>query len=231
MSCFKVSGATHAGMVRAKNEDNFTVCGENIILGVVCDGIGGQKNGDKASALCCEQISSRFNALKSKEKLSAEKMLLKLYEWVKLANKSIYSLNKSSGEHLFMGTTVCAAIFAPEYAVCVSAGDSRMYTLENGSLAVVTSDHTVIRDGVPRLYSAIGIMEEPKLGTFLLPAEPGRRYLIVSDGIYNSLNHGTVTEIFSGAENAGVMVNRLISAANNAGGVDNLTAIAAFAEQ
>ena len=125
-----------------------------------------------------------------------------------------------------MGCTVCAAVFSDDFIVAANAGDSRLYILENGRLRRLTKDHTVRHNSMNCLYLAVGITKTMSPEMFRFPSPEEGRYLLMSDGVYNSLAEEKIAEIFSAAATANEAVRDIISQANANGGVDNLTVIA-----
>ena len=73
----------------------------------------------------------------------------------------------------------------------------------------------------------MGITPKIKSDLQILPAD-AERYILMSDGIYNSLDEERIAWLLENASSPGSAVETIISHANQNGGVDNLTVIAAF---
>lgn len=228
MQHYEVAGATDIGQIRKKNEDSFSVISGIVSLAVVADGIGGHVHGDVASQLCCEGLADAFKAYRKRDSLSEKKAQKFLSDSVKTVNESIFERNVKEQNPLPMGCTVCAAVFAPEFVAVASAGDSRLYMLEDGRLRQLTEDHTVKHNGMNCLFLAVGITKTMAPQVLAFPAPEKSRFLLMSDGVYNSLDEKSIAAILSNAETARDAANEIILQANANGGVDNLTVIAAI---
>jgi protein phosphatase len=60
--------------------------------------------------------------------------------------------------------------------------------------------------------------------------QPGDRLLLCSDGLTKMVSDERLTEILGGVDEPEVICKQLVSAANAAGGQDNITAIVIFVE-
>lgn len=226
MPHFEIAGATDTGKMRKKNEDCFSFYSDIAAFAVVADGIGGHVHGDVASRLCCDSLTAAFKSWSKREQSSDSKSEKLLCGSIRKVNEYIYDRNVREQHSLPMGCTVCAAVFSDDFVVAANAGDSRLYILENGRLRRLTKDHSVKHNGMNCLYLAVGITKTMAPEMFHFPSPEEGRYLLMSDGIYNSLAEDKIAEIFSAAATANEAVQNIIFQANANGGVDNLTVIA-----
>jgi serine/threonine protein phosphatase PrpC len=139
-----------------------------------------------------------------------------------------------------MATTLTFAVLIPDATVLIGhVGDSRAYIGDGTDIIQVTNDHTVAMDKVgtgelsladaehdPRwhvLSNWIG-WEPHRLETWELRVEPGDRLLLCSDGLSNMIDDDSIVELlFSGMPQA--VSRKLIDAANDAGGSDNISVV------
>ncbi|MBR4162482.1 MAG: serine/threonine-protein phosphatase [Solobacterium sp.] len=245
------AAATHPGKIRSGNEDNFRINDEwkkdlqlqefslhgyhpaESFLAVVCDGMGGEANGEIASLHSVEQ----FQRHSIKELPSA------IIEDLNHANDVICEMIVAN-KGIRSGSTVCS-LYADEGCIyCMSLGDSRIYHFHNGILTRLTKD----QNRAQALLEAGLISEEqakhfPKgkvlmqyIGIFpeeseLLPQIIGPQkmieddiYLLCSDGLTDMVSDEEIQDILQN-QSPEKMTDALISLANLHGGKDNITAI------
>ena len=127
----KFMGATDTGKVRQQNQDAF-ICrrvGENTGYAIVCDGMGGEKAGEVASATEC-QLSDKFFHCDVKEEMSESAAKAVIFSAISAANAKVYSMAKENPDYHGMGTTLVLAVVVGENMHIVNIGDSRIYMAE-----------------------------------------------------------------------------------------------------
>jgi PPM family protein phosphatase len=227
-------GATHAGKVRANNEDALLVGeGRDETLFVVADGIGGFEAGEVASRIAVDVLKELAPGASFEAAISE-------------ANRRILAAGRGDERLSGMGTTVVAVRFGgtrdEPVAQVAHVGDSRAYLLRGGSLRPVTEDHSLVAELVrsgdltrdqaaehPQknlITRALGADEEVEVDTAVLPVEAGDRFLLCSDGLSDMIPETRVGEILAEAPGDPEKPARsLVSAALDAGGADNVTVI------
>jgi PPM family protein phosphatase len=227
-------GATHAGKVRANNEDALLVGeGRDETLFVVADGIGGFEAGEVASRIAVDVLKELEPGASFEAAISE-------------ANRRILAAGRGDERLSGMGTTVVAVRFGgtrdEPVAQVAHVGDSRAYLLRGGSLRPVTEDHSLVAELVrsgdltrdqaaehPQknlITRALGADEEVEVDTSVLPVEAGDRFLLCSDGLSDMIPETRVGEILAEAPGDPEKPARsLVSAALDAGGADNVTVI------
>jgi PPM family protein phosphatase len=219
--------ATDKGQVREGNEDAYLV---EPPLYAVADGMGGHRGGEVASQLALETIADLFR-----------KGDIPLAEQVRRANRAVFDRSGADRAVAGMGTTLTAALVQGELAHLIHVGDSRAYLLRAGTLRQLTEDHTLVN----RMVKAGEITEEEaevhphrnvitrSLGTEAdidvdeqdIGLLAGDRLLLCSDGLTGMLNEEQVQAILESTSPAQEAADRLVRAANRAGGVDNITVV------
>ena len=128
-----IGGKTDVGRKRSNNQDCFLIkeLENNLVLMVVCDGMGGAAGGSEASNLAAQvfakQVEENINPKNTSEFLSV------LEKAIDAANKSVSDKANSSKDLNGMGTTLVCAIFDGDSYYCLWVGDSRIYA-QNGFL-------------------------------------------------------------------------------------------------
>jgi PPM family protein phosphatase len=242
-------GRTDVGRRRKLNEDNFLVDPEPNLY-AVCDGMGGHNAGEVASKMAIETLAA-FIEKSHKEKeitwpygldvnLSFEGNRLKTA--IKLANKKVYRAADQREEYTGMGTTAVAALVSGNTLTVGSAGDSRCYLLRAGVLTQLTRDDSWVsaalgegilnEDEIDRhplrnvITKAVGAKDTIELDVVEQKLVSGDVVLICSDGLHAMLHDDqilkTITPFPESLEDASA---RLIDAANEAGGKDNVSVV------
>jgi PPM family protein phosphatase len=242
-------GQTDVGRRRKLNEDNFLVDPEPNLY-AVCDGMGGHNAGEVASKMAIETLHA-FIERSHKEKeitwpygldvnLSYDGNRLKTA--IKLANKRVYRAADGREDYTGMGTTAVAALVSGNVLTVGSAGDSRCYLLRGHTLTQLTRDDSWVSaalgegilnsDEIDRhplrnvITKAVGAKETIDLDVIEHKLESSDVALICSDGLHAMLSDeqilAAVTPFPPSLKEA---AGKLIDAANEAGGKDNVSVV------
>jgi serine/threonine protein phosphatase PrpC len=141
---------TDVGMVREHNEDS-ACADEGGMFFVVADGMGGHAAGEVASAMAVEEMKRALEAAREQVGVFAEnptddgrKSLVALLETsVQKAHQAVFERGGRESDKKGMGTTLDVLLIADGEAFVAHVGDSRTYLIRSGSVAQVTTDHTV----------------------------------------------------------------------------------------
>lgn len=221
------------GKVRETNEDSF-VCQPPLF--VVADGMGGHVAGEVASRMAAETVSARFAAAAAGEEPTAL-----LSEAITAANEKVYRLAQEDSERAGMGTTLTAAFVAGAVLYWGHVGDSRLYLLRGGELSQVSEDHSLVSELVRKgsitaeealthphrniLTRAVGTGDRVKVDTGSFELAAGDKILLCTDGLTNMVADGDIAAALSRDDDGAALLAHLVARANDAGGLDNITAI------
>ena len=234
-------GRTDTGMVRDHNEDSFCSL-RNRRLFVVADGMGGHKAGEVASRLAIESLIEFLSEEKIREirgnDYEIHQSLLAAFNH---ANQTVMAKAAANETMQGMGCTMVACLLDENRLHTCHVGDVRCYLSEKGSLQQITTDHTALayinktdannkETQVQRhvVTRAIGFYshEGPEYHKNIL--RPGSRVLLCSDGLWNMVDHTRIEQILLNAPSPEKASETLVTAANEQGGRDNITALVIF---
>ena len=137
----EVAHLTDVGNVRQYNEDSVAVDLARGIL-ALADGMGGHRAGEVASRMATEMLLTRLRAAADALRTNTRQHgpLLALTQSINQANKSIYEAGRVDPRYKGMGTTMAVAMFHDNRIVLGHVGDSRIYRVRDGKLALLTRD-------------------------------------------------------------------------------------------
>ena len=172
-----VYGISDTGLVREINEDRFVVTQNQNgdILAAVCDGIGGGKAGEVASAETIQFLERAF--LKAKKWISSEELEGWIYTQLRSANDEVFTKACMNEKYNGMGTTLVGGVFTSTASRIMNVGDSRCYGIIKGNFSQLTTDHSYINE----LLSSGTITKEEAI------RHPMRNYLTNAIGIFNRI--------------------------------------------
>ncbi len=236
----RIIGETHVGLRRPNNQDSFSVNDIGYAaVGIVCDGMGGANGGDIASSMAVDIITSAV-LRDLKEGYGETSVAAVLASAVSVANTLVHERAQEETELHGMGSTVIAAVVKEDLLVLAHAGDSRVYIYRDGELHQVTTDHTMAQELVNIgeitaemaethntrhvLTRSLGTTKELRLDTVSHTLMPGDIVLLCSDGLYNFVDSGTMTELVVKCHNEQT-TTPLVEKALEGGGGDNVTVV------
>ncbi len=237
---YTAAAATDRGRKRPSNEDAFGYSVEHGVY-VVCDGMGGAAAGEIASSLAIDEMMRLLT-----RRAGADPLIADAEQALTAANQSIFTRAERSQKLSGMGTTLVALLVEERHAWILNVGDSRGYRLRNSRLEQITIDHSLVEEQIRMgrmtrdeaqlsplrnvITRALGTQNHVPPDVFELEVEPGDTYLLCSDGLTRELSDPLIESLLSVGAPLEEMCARLVSAANQAGGHDNITCLLVRAE-
>ena len=229
---------TDVGQVRSQNQD-YVYASEQPIgnlpnLFVLADGMGGHNAGDFASRCAVSVIEASV-----KKDMSFNPIKIMRHA-IEEANEKIHELAKADAGKAGMGTTLVAVTVVGYYAYVANVGDSRLYVIGNG-IRQITHDHSLVEEMVRMgklteeegrnhpdkniITRAIGARDTIEIDFFHEELKSGDLILMCSDGLTNMLEDEEIGRILKTPGTIEERAERLIDAANQNGGRDNIAVI------
>ena len=240
------------GRVRSHNEDTYLLR-EDLGLFLVADGMGGHQAGDVASAMVRLSMGDFFEVTQNGEwdaffSLPEDAHLpragQRLAAAIRKANQDVHEAAADHLEHHGMGSTV-VALHIPrdgEDLFIAHVGDSRCYRIRDKALELLTRDHSLVNEALaldpslspedlsrlpPNIITrALGVDEDVMVDIARTDMKDGDTYLLCSDGLSGLISSAEIVEALSLVDDASEVCDLLVALANEAGGEDNITALA-----
>lgn len=213
-------------------------------LFMVADGMGGAVAGELASEMAADLIYRHLaTAWAADPDSSAERFAFRMREAVVLANARIYAYAREHPEVRGMGTTVTAAGVYGEDLYLTQIGDSRAYLVRNGTAIQLTKDQSLMQRLVDAgeltqeeaeqserrniILQALGPDPEVKVDLTHQSLRRDDTLIICSDGLSGLVRREEFGEQVMEHADLPSLCSALIDLANERGGPDNITVVAA----
>lgn len=250
-----IAAQSDIGRRKKTNEDSFGFFRENTpdmriaeegALLVVADGLGGHMGGEIASKLA---VSIVRDVIKEPPPLLSEEAedngyLALLQKHVTQANASVFQANQDNlTQGKPMGTTLIAVLVTPRKVFIGNVGDSRCYHIREGEIIGRTEDHSWVDEQVRLglmskveaemdarkniVTRSVGTRPDVTVDTYVWHIVPGDWLLLCTDGLVNMVKDNEIVEEFRKNTAAAEIAARLVNLANENGGKDNITVLAA----
>lgn len=238
---WKAAAQSDVGMRRQNNEDSMFVDSDAGIF-VVADGMGGHAAGEVASNIAVQTLAGQLGGLA--QGASDETVRAAMRDAIVEAGRIIYTQSHQMPDQAGMGTTVTALFLTLDGRYVVGhIGDSRAYLYRDGQLERLTRDHSLVQEQLDQglltsdrarghplnhiLTRALGTVKHVSPDVYSGAYAPGDVYLLASDGLTDMLAEADIQKVLSQATALEPGLVTLIENANAAGGLDNITAVAA----
>lgn len=242
----QTSSISDIGLVRMSNQDAIG-CYPELGLFVLADGMGGHGGGERASVATVEAVREHLEGTRGPQAKpdgpAPEVDASTVEAAIGFANQRIMDEQRDAPRDKTQrvpGSTVVVLMIdiARRSALWGHVGDSRLYRLRAGGLALLTADHTVF--GVPYrdesfvpvelphtnvLMQALGQGSELEVAAKSASVEPGDLFLLCSDGISGMIDAGAIEGVLRSTTSLDEKANALVRLALEASGRDNASAI------
>lgn len=227
----KVAAASDKGRVRAFNEDSYLI-DESLGLFIMADGMGGHQHGKTASQMACNIIQQQVQQNTDVSRA------------IQYAHSKIQQLSKDIASNRGMGTTVVVAKLTADKTLDIWwLGDSRAYQHKEGTLTLLTHDHSKVQELVdceiitleeaqrhPQrniIARSLGMpaLNEVEIDKVSMKLKPDTSILLCTDGLTNELNEHEISDWLNTELNTQQKTESLISAVNQKQSRDNVSVL------
>lgn len=239
----RACGLSDVGRSRRHNEDSFEIDSATRLF-IVADGMGGHGHGEVASLLAVQAIgeSVRGSLEAQREEVGDSQSSRRfLHRAFAEAQERIKRATREDPALSGMGTTAVCCLAGDARVLVAHVGDSRVYRLRSGHLSQLTEDHTWVNEQVQAgvlsldearfhplksvVTRALGADDGQDVDLLDLELLDGDLLLLCSDGLTTMLDDERIAEVLAGGQGLEDTCRQLVQAANDAGGLDNITVV------
>ncbi len=189
----KLLAKTHKGIKRQTNQDTIMVNEEFItncldeetfklnypVVLQLCDGMGGFKEGKKASEFVANNFYREFSFLNQINLNNLNEIIIRSHE-------ALLDFSKSRHGFFCMGTTIASVVVLKEDIWILNVGDTQIYSLKKTKSKLESETHIVDKEDPSVLSQCIGGNGKGRLKPFIkkIYKKDFDQLLILSDGIH-----------------------------------------------
>jgi serine/threonine protein phosphatase PrpC len=176
------------------------------------------------------------------ERRQDEKIKAAIEATIQRANTVLRDLARNRPEKAAdTGSTVTMAVVQGDRAYIANVGDSRTYLFRDRQLRRITTDHSLVASLVAQgqiepeeiythpqrnvIYRSLGDKPEVTPDIFIEILQAGDQLILCSDGLWEMVRDDQLAKIVEKAPDVGEACRRLVQAANDNGGEDNISVI------
>ena len=228
---------------RQDNQDRAEVLiGDESLLAIVADGMGGHARGDLAAETAVASISNSFRQLRQQPS-SAHDFFKRA---LAIAHEEVLGLGAGMRPEIRPGTIIVSALVTGDELCWAHIGDSRAYLIRDGRILSRTQDQSVVGQLLAAgeittaqalihperhmVQYCLGVDEETPPIPVSKPValKPRDIVLLCTDGLWSQLGEAYIVECLSNAEDLHTSLQSLAEDAVRGGHPqsDNVTAVA-----
>jgi len=213
------------------------------ILFIVADGLGGAAAGEVASHMAVQTVFETLRGRLTGSAPDPARFAAALRDATLSANEAIHQHAQKHRELHGMGTTITAAALLGDTLFLAQVGDSRAYIIRDGAAQQITKDQSLMQKLVEAgeitpeqaelsarrniILQALGPETNVKIDLTHQLLRRGDLLVLCSDGLFGQVRGDEIAQIASTASDLDALCAELIHRANDRGGPDNITVVAA----
>lgn len=214
------------------------------VLLMVADGMGGAAAGSVASALACTFVLAELQQGWAHEREHLPRAFAaRLRDALRGANRRIRDHARRHPETAGMGTTATVGGLLDGFLYLAQVGDSRAYLVRQGVATQLTRDQSVVQELIDAgaltaeeaahhahgnvILQSLGTADDVKVDVTFQELRRGDTILLCSDGLHRVQEPADLAAAVERCTTPEEICRELITAANDRGGPDNVTAVVA----
>jgi PPM family protein phosphatase len=235
----KSASRTRCGTQHTVNQDSL-LADRAIGLFIVADGMTGHHAGEIASSAAVRHVAEYV-----RPRIAEARDIRSLLEEAILhAHARVLAMSEESPDREGMGTTMVIALLHGDRCWIAHVGDSRAYLIADGTIQLLTHDHTFVADWLSAgtitpeeavvhparhgLYMAVGIDDEVAPDISDIPWKQDDVILLCTDGLSDIVTDSEILETIQNEPDPQEACRQLVVTAHERGETDDITAMLIF---
>lgn len=210
---------------------------------MVADGMGGAASGELASSMAVDVILQELHARWLTAGGDPAAFAGALHAATEIANDRIHRYATDHPENRGMGTTATVAGLLGDELYIAQVGDSRAYLIRGGEARQITKDQSLMQRLIEAgemtaeeaevserrniILQALGPEPIIKIDITRQQLRRGDILVLCSDGLSGQVRNSEISEAARESPDLATLCHQLIDRANDSGGPDNITVVAA----
>ncbi|MBR0558418.1 serine/threonine-protein phosphatase [Ciceribacter sp. L1K23] len=211
--------ASRRGYSHSFNEDAYMVSLDAHVF-AVADGMGGHRDGHKASGLIVSMLAQNLE-----QPLPFEERIVAAQTAIEEANAALYNETIIDPTLGISGSTVVVLVVGEGYACCLWVGDSRLYLMRRGRLYLISDDHSAEGGALTRAVGSAGTVSVERR---LVEIADGDVFVLCSDGLLKGMTEEIMIDILAAGGDS--VADRLLAKAVAGGSTDDITLVVVWAQ-
>ena len=170
---------------------DFIVLDKNILVAVLCDGVGSARKGGAAARQSVKFFIDHFKTRPKNWDITQSLTLFTQH-----INRLLFKESMTQYEQIELLTTLCVAVIEGNTLYTMNLGDSRIYLLDkNKNLRQLSEDHIMDEDNLSHvLTQACGLSDHVEPVITSIEVEKGDTVILCSDGLTALMSDDTIEE-------------------------------------
>ncbi len=194
-----------AADVKGDDACAFEIIDNELLVAVLCDGVGSAKRGGPAARQSVKFFIDQFKIRPTNWTIEQT-----LIAFTKHINRILFKESMTQYEQIELLTTLSIAVIEGNQLYTLNLGDSHIYLQDEHGLKLLSVDHVMDEEHMNHvLTQACGLNENVDPSVTVTTITKGNRIILCSDGVYNITNDNDLNEQIAKGLSAKLIVNAI----------------------
>ncbi len=195
-----------AADVKGDDACAFEIIDNELLVAVLCDGVGSAKRGGPAARQSVKFFIDQFKIRPTNWTIEQT-----LISFTKHINRILFKESMTQYEQIELLTTLSIAVIEGNQLYTLNLGDSHIYLQDEYGLKLLSVDHVMDEEHMSHvLTQACGLNENVDPSVTVTTIAKGNRIILCSDGVYNITNDNDLNKQIAKGLSAKLIINAIV---------------------